>query len=49
MGSVEDAVLDVAEELLDIIPDNDSDVTDDVYNAMLTKAKELDSLKDRLQ
>ena len=41
--------MDVAEELLDIIPDNDSDVTDDVYNAMLTKAKELDSLKDRLQ
>ena len=49
MGNDEDLALTIAEELLDIIPDADSEVTDDVYNKMLAKATELDSIKDRLR
>ena len=44
----EDAALDVAEDLLAIIPDRDEDVTDSVYADILAKAQELDSLKSRL-
>lgn len=44
-----DQALRIAEELLDIIPDTDSEVTDEVYDKMLEKATELDSIKDQLQ
>lgn len=44
----EENALAIAEELLNIIPDSDSDVTDDVYEKIRDKAMELDSVKDRL-
>ena len=44
-----DQALRIAEELLNIIPDTDSEVTDAIYDKMLEKATELDAIKDQLQ
>lgn len=48
IGGSEDTALTIAEELFDIIPDDDSDVTNDVCAKMLEKANKLDAIKDRL-
>lgn len=45
---VEDAMLDVAEDLLAAIPDRDEDVTDSVYADILDKAQKLDSFKNQM-
>ena len=44
-----DQALRIAEDLLNIIPNTDSEVTDEIYDEMLKKATELDSIKDQLQ